>query len=139
MSLSLTQPLNNQVWIQTSTRERHSLFVSFFLMIITFGELGFYLDQPTHSLLTDQETLILVILPNSKKYQSQHQEAKSGKSPFLSDRMLTTNKTWKFQSVCLCFRRKVHCCHHFWKDFLASDENGVSLLLLMFFPFVFAC
>lgn len=35
--------------------------------------------------------------------------------------------------ACLCFRRNAHGCHHFCRDFLASNPKGVSLLLLMFF------
>ncbi|KAL6036315.1 hypothetical protein STEG23_000751, partial [Scotinomys teguina] len=34
-------------------------------------------------------------------------------------------------------RGKIQRCLPFCKDFLASNQNGVSLLLLIFFPFVF--
>lgn len=78
------------------------------------------------------------ILPRNKEWIRVHfRMQEKVRLPF----SLMAHKPWTRRDfkACLWFRRTIQRCRHFCKViFLASNQNGVSLLLLMFFfPFVF--
>lgn len=51
-----TKPLSDGGGIWTGHGEGHASTITFLLMTIAFGELGFNLEHPTPCLLTNQET-----------------------------------------------------------------------------------
>lgn len=77
--------------------------------------------------------VILAILPKNKEWIRVHFRMQvKVKLPF----SLMAHKPWTRRDfkACLWFGRNSQRCRHFCKDFfLASNQNGVSLLLLMFF------
>lgn len=75
------------------------------------------------------------ILPKNKEWIRVHfRMQEKVKVPF----SLMAHKPWTRRDfkACLWFRRNIQRCRHFCKViFLASNQNGVSLLLLMLFSF----
>ena len=79
--------------------------------------------------------VVLVIPPNNKESQSQYQNATRMQMPFLSDHMLTTDKTWEFQRLLFAFSEECPLLPSLLKRFLHTKSKWCEFALVDIFSF----